>query len=705
MLPNFNNNGPCYELFSSATDIIKYWKQKGKIMKEFESHTKSYIFSLQFGGVSMLSIPINEKHSLQINNSCLLFQFILFNTKSFSIEIVIRDKNDTKRRFNLTTSVKEIDSKSLYIKIPLIDYPLNIWTNLIIDLESLTNHYFKTQTFKSIDNIHITGCLKIRKIFSLRTKEEPVLRSIDMGKSALVNLLLLETGNIIKNDIKIIGINNVYINNININSKNIQNPLPGNRKGMNSPPSHNVSKFSTTSDINLNKHKNYYRKSNENNNLNEYNNSNNNLSEGLNITPITNNIINRKQMENLSKKAKDNILDAKKFVKGLPDLTKYKNNIKYAALKNMKNNNMNNIANIGNNSIMEENNNSNNSNKLFNTNTKEKGKSLGKYVKHQQNKKRNKSNNPYINHKNKKQNENIDFIISNIDNKDNKNISNKNVIREENNSILNNNNVNKINKKDNIINNKEKKVNKNSITPIKSREKENREILNNNIYYNKKEQEISMDDYHVVQGQNQIQNKKNEENINVNKFKFNNISLPNTIKENKENKNVENDNKQNKYSNYNNMLLESGFDIKNIPIYDSIEEIAEWPADLNNNVNNVNNIEKMGDKLILLDSGNNQKNNENNENDIIEGDDFLEISSLFKKKDTLRPYTPPIEELVPVNPKKMKGDSNMKCSMDKKNGLMNTNRILKNYENLIYNQDKGLFYDPKTNIYYDIKAK
>ena len=53
----------------------------------------------------------------------------------------------------------------------------------------------------------------------------------------------------------------------------------------------------------------------------------------------------------------------------------------------------------------------------------------------------------------------------------------------------------------------------------------------------------------------------------------------------------------------------------------------------------------------------------------------------------------------------MKGDSNMKVSIDKKNSLMSTNRILKNYENLIYNPDKGLFYDPKTNIYYDIKAK
>ena len=83
MLPNFNGNGPCYELLSSSTDLIKYWKQKGKITREFETHSKSYVYYLQFGGVSVLSIPFNEKHSLQITNSCLLFQFILFNLVSY----------------------------------------------------------------------------------------------------------------------------------------------------------------------------------------------------------------------------------------------------------------------------------------------------------------------------------------------------------------------------------------------------------------------------------------------------------------------------------------------------------------------------------------------------------------------------------------------------------------------------------------------
>ena len=694
MLPNFNNNGSCYEIFSSATDIIKYWKQKGKITKEFETHTKSYIYSLQYGGVSVLSIPINEKHSLQITNPCLLFQFILFNNKSFSIEIGIKDKTDTKRRFNLTSSIKEIESKSLYIKIPLNDYPLNIWTNVIIDLESLTQQYFKTQTFKTIDNIHISGCLKIRKIFSLKSKDEPVLRSVDMGKSIPVaNLIFMDSDNLVKNDLKINGINNVNINNVNIDSNNIRNmlnsPQGNNHRSSNSPMSNNASKFSTTSDINLNKHKKYYRKSNDNNN------NSNDLAGGLNITPINN--FNRAQMENLSKKTRDNVQSTKKFIKGLPNLNNVKNDIKYAIFKNSKTNN---IEKVLGNTELEENDSYNNSNKLINTNNKEKGKSLGKYVhKHQQNKKRNKSNNPYRAQKlNKKANETND----NSGNIDNKNISNKNVNKED------NNNTSNINIKININNkniNKEKKsnINKNNVSPLKQKEKEIIDKSTANTYYNKKEQEISMEEIH--DSLNFKNNKNEEKNPTLeNKFKFNNIGFSssmvskNSIKENK----PENQNKNNKYSNYED-LLDSKFDLNCIPVYDSIEEVPELRMDLNMNQNNgVDDVAKIGDKLIQLESG---KNHQNKSNENIEGDDFVELSSLLNKKDTLRPYTPPIEELVQVNPNKMKGDSYMKCSMDRKNGLMNTNRILKNYENLIYNQEKGLFYDPKTNIYYDIKAK
>ena len=264
MHPNYNNNGPCFELFNAAADVTKFWKIKGKYNKEFEPHSKSYIYYLYFGGVSMLSTPINEKQSLQINNNSLLFQFILYNTKSFSIEICVKDKTDTKRRFNLTTSVKEVEPKSLYIKIPFIEYPINIWTNLIIDLSSLTQYYFKTQSLKVIDSIHITGNLKIRKIFSLRTKDEPVLKSVEMGKSIpIVNLFFTETGNMINKDLKIVGSVNPRINTVNIDSKSIQNN--NNNKSSNSPPPNNKSKYSTTSDIMLNRHKQFYRKNKEQN--------------------------------------------------------------------------------------------------------------------------------------------------------------------------------------------------------------------------------------------------------------------------------------------------------------------------------------------------------------------------------------------------------------------------------------------------------
>ena len=674
MLPNFNNNGPCFELFSSATDIFKFWKQKGKIVKEFEPHSKSHIFSLQFGGVSMLSIPINEKHSLQINNNCLLFQFILFNNKAFSIEIGIRDKTDTKRRFNITSSVKEIDSKNLYVKIPINDYPLNIWTNLLIDVEALTQQYFKAQAYKIIDNVHISGCLKIRKIFSLRNKDEPVTRNVDMGKAIpLVNLFLLESGNIIKRDIKILGINSFTVNNVNINSNNIQAAM--NAQGQygrsnNSPIANNASKFSTSSESSLIKHKNYYRRSNENNNINIYKNNNRNSElEGImNISPITNNIQDKKTlMENLAKKTKDNLKFANELKK--KNITNVKNDIKYGVLKKGG-------------ATSEDFEGGNSSNKMINV--KEKGKSLGKYVsKHQKNNKRNKSNNPYMASKiNKKISENND----NSGNITNKNISNKNITKVDSNKNVElaiNNNKSKDKKNSSIKNN-------NNIELIKEKEE-----LNTRDYYYKKDEEISMEDY---------QDSVNYKNQNE-PHKYNNMPLSNKNSMKDYSAHDEKNTAKNKFSNY--LMDSKEIDFKNIPVYDSIEEVAEWNVDINNDGNNRINegIEKMGDRLIQLESGgSNQNKDYNNFNDT--GDNFLELSSLLKNKDTLRPYTPPIEELVQVNPNTIKGESNMlKKSVDKRSTLMNTNRILRNYENLIYNQEKGLFYDPKTNIYYDLKAK
>ena len=666
MIPNFNNNGPCFELFSAAADVIKYWKIRGKYSKEFEPHSKSNIYYLHFGGVSNMSTPINEKHSLQINNSCLLFQFILFNFKSFSIEICVRDKTDTKRRFNLTSSVKEVESKSLYIKIPFIDYPMYIWTNLIVDLNSLIQHYFKTQTFKTIDSIHITGNLKIRKIFSLRTKDEPIIRSIDMGKSLpSVNLLFTEKGNVLNTNIKIIGINNTHINTVNIDSKSIQNKsnINNNKKRSPSPFNDNSThnnKYSTASDITPNKFKQIYAKKNKEQHGSKTNINNINLN------------INNIKKESITNKINEN----KKFIKDLPDITKLTNNIKYKKGKtvikkivlnsNEEGNNSNNI--INNNNI------SNTNNNEIKNNFVDKNKSLGKYIQNQKNnKKRNKSNNPYIRPKMNKKSENSEIKEKKFEKK------------------CENLNAN--------TNTNTKVSNKNTLSNNKINQKENNEIIIDN-YHQAKEKEIILEDYNSPEAKAE------------NKFKFNNIPLGNSLLYKNQTKSKEeekeiyidkkpsnniNNNPNNKFSNTN-MLLESGIDIKNIPIYDSIEEVAEWQGQGANDLNNIQG-EGVANKIIRLDNTKKVEKVNNN----IDDDDLLEFGSL-ERKESYRPYTPPIEELVQVNPNRMKGDSNMKMSLDKKSTLK-SNKTLKNYENLVYIEEKGLLYDPLTNKYYDIKAK
>ena len=675
MIPNFNNNGPCFELFNAQNEVVKYWKLKPKITKEFDPQNKSYAYLLHTGGVSCLSTPIDERRSLQITNSCLLFQFILYNIKPFSIEICVRDKSDTKRRFNITSGVKEVESKSLYIKIPFTNYPLNIWTNLLIDLNLLTKSFFKTQLFKTIESIHMTGNLKIRKIFSLRSKEEPILKSVDLGKSIpSVNLLIKENGNLINTNIKILGINNpTHINTVNIDSKLIQNK----KEGSPSPPPNNRNKYSTTSDIMLNRHKQMYQKKKEPNSINNIN---------ININ------INNLKKEQVAIKIKNE----NEFIKKLPHMDNLVNNLKYKKeninfkkfVNNMKineegDNSANfaihniNINNVTNNTNTTNINNTNINNTLKN-NFVENKKSLGNYIQNQKNKKRNKSNNPYLRPKINKKSENS-------------------VIKEEKSVKKLNHVINKpSNKKLDKVVKTEKKEKINQTKDKKNTETKN-EINNNNNYYDSKEKEISLEDY-------------SPDTKDENKFKFNNIPLGNSITNKKEelkesnispdsinnNTNLTSFEKSNKFSNYN-MLLESGLDIKNIPVYDNIEEVAEWPGGDWNNAQG----EGVGDKLIKLDYSK-KPTRKPKENINFDEEDLLEMNAL-EKKDTYRPYTPPIEELVQVDPNKIVGNSNMKVSLDKNS--IKRKGTFKNYENLEYIEEKGLLYDPITKLYYDIKAK
>jgi hypothetical protein len=72
-------------------DSSKPWKFAGKITKEYDSTVKGYINLLHVPGVSKMQIPKDDKLSLGIVQSYIVFQIYIFTPKSLSIEIAISD--------------------------------------------------------------------------------------------------------------------------------------------------------------------------------------------------------------------------------------------------------------------------------------------------------------------------------------------------------------------------------------------------------------------------------------------------------------------------------------------------------------------------------------------------------------------------------------------------------------------------------------
>ena len=129
-------------------------------------------------------------------------------------------------------------------------------------------------------------------------------------------------------------------------------------------------------------------------------------------------------------------------------------------------------------------------------------------------------------------------------------------------------------------------------------------------------------------------------------------------------------------------------------LYDSIEE----ESCLINNINSTIDGSKLDEKIIKLD----QDYNKDNRPHIIKNDlENSEISNLMENenKGQNRPYTPPISKLVPINPNEL---NELK---DKSNDNTNNISYIKNIntDELVFDEQKGCYYNPKTNIYYDIK--
>jgi hypothetical protein len=576
---------PCIELYNaSSNDILQLWKIRGKTKKEFEPFSKSYYHILLTGGVSILSLPIQEKQTLKLSNLFLLFQFVLLNHKSFLIELIVTDNNNIKKMLKIT-----LDN----------NYPLNIWTNLLIDTFSIFKQTYPNTQLKYIDSILITGNIKLRKIYSLKTKEEDLPKSLDLGKSVLLQ--------------------NFFLYNLKTGLEKI--------------------------DIKFSEHSNKKK-----------NNNNHNLNNGKNVHIKTQN---KSSINSLSEKIKKNL----EFGNKIPLIDRLKNEIIYGLKVNQDGNlekrNMNQILGfkaLDNIDIDNEN----------NIKKKERERSLGKGSLQKElnnNTKRNK--NKSINYK----------------------INNQHIDKNE---------------------NLQKKYNEKNING-----KNNKIVYQNDTLYNfgidKNKNEgpkfLSYGVSSINENKINIENKKNKIKNEplLQKIDKSNINYPTTKESQEKSQQDMNTANNNKYGNIEIMLDSAVVNNSKIQaqLYDSIEE----ESCIANNVNSTIDGYKLDEKIIKLDLQYNRNNDTKNIiNNDLENSEIPEFSDLIngENKGQNRPYTPPLTKLVPIN------QSEIIEPKDKQNDIQNPNNIsyakkMKDFDDLIFDEIKGCYYNPKTNIYYDIK--
>ena len=576
---------PCIELYNaSSNDILQLWKIRGKTKKEFEPFSKSYYHILLTGGVSILSLPIQEKQTLKLSNLFLLFQFVLLNHKSFLIELIVTDNNNIKKMLKIT-----LDN----------NYPLNIWTNLLIDTFSIFKQTYPNTQLKYIDSILITGNIKLRKIYSLKTKEEDLPKSLDLGKSVLLQ--------------------NFFLYNLKTGLEKI--------------------------DIKFSEHSNKKK-----------NNNNHNLNNGKNVHIKTQN---KSSINSLNEKIKKNL----EFGNKIPLIDRLKNEIIYGLKVNQDGNlekrNMNQILGfkaLDNIDIDNEN----------NIKKKERERSLGKGSLQKElnnNTKRNK-------------NKSINYKINNQHIDKNENLQKK------------------YNEK--IINGKNNKI-----------VYQNDTLYNFGIDKNKNEgpKFLSYGVSSINENKINIENKKNKIKNEplLQKIDKSNINYPTTKESQEKSQQDMNTANNNKYGNIEIMLDSAVVNNSKIQaqLYDSIEE----ESCLANNVNSTIDGYKLDEKIIKLDPQYNKNNDTKNIiNNDLENSEIPEFSDLIngENKGQNRPYTPPLTKLVPIN------QSEIIEPKDKQNDIQNPNNIsyakkMKDFDDLIFDEIKGCYYNPKTNIYYDIK--
>ncbi|KAM9813293.1 LOW QUALITY PROTEIN: protein CFAP20DC [Neosynchiropus ocellatus] len=171
-LLTYSQGAGAVELFSAkGSDPVGKWKLSGtstSIRREYNKELRGLVYCLEGGCQAVkMQMPANEKMSLGLVQQFLVLQVNVPKDKDFSIELVVTDKTQLKRRLYLSTVHKELSTTLWHARIPFVGLKRDVWSTLFIDLVSFTGNLFKDAGFSSLDGISVSATCSVRRIFTV----------------------------------------------------------------------------------------------------------------------------------------------------------------------------------------------------------------------------------------------------------------------------------------------------------------------------------------------------------------------------------------------------------------------------------------------------------------------------------------------------------------------------------------------------------
>ncbi|OMJ70327.1 hypothetical protein SteCoe_31729 [Stentor coeruleus] len=165
MFQNAFQAGPSVEVLYSC-DKNPIWSINKPNWKFYEKSVKGYIILIDSHNTK-LNIPSNDKQTLALVQPFLVLQIFIMPSQPFTLELVITDISNTKRRLVFSSTSKELITTPAHARIPNIVFARGTWANISIDMTRIVNLCF-ANTFRSLDSITISSFCKLKRIFTMK---------------------------------------------------------------------------------------------------------------------------------------------------------------------------------------------------------------------------------------------------------------------------------------------------------------------------------------------------------------------------------------------------------------------------------------------------------------------------------------------------------------------------------------------------------